>query len=144
MLKAIVTGSKNFSDYKFLEDIIDEVLFEIYVFSKGFNYVEIVSGTSSKGVDSLSVQYAKSRNYQIKQFPVQWDLYGRRAGILRNNEMAKYLYRNIYEHKGLGICICFWDEKSKGTANMIDTAKQYNIPTYVINYNSLEWDEEEI
>lgn len=139
MLKIIIAGTRDFNDYAFLEETVDEILFQTYAFSRKFNHVEVISGTA-KGADRLGEQYAEIRNLQIKRFPAQWNLYGKKAGILRNTEMAKYLHNSEED----GICICFWDGKSKGTANMINTAEQLNIPTYVIDYNSLQWGEEDI
>jgi hypothetical protein len=139
MLKIIIAGTRDFNDYKFLEETVDEILFQTYAFSHRFSYVEVISGTA-RGADKLGESYAENRNLQIKRFPAQWNLYGKKAGILRNTEMAKY----VYNSKDKGICICFWDGKSKGTANMINTAEQLNIPTYVIDYNSQQWGEEDI
>ena len=52
---------------------------------------------------------------KVEKYPAEWQKYGRRAGPMRNEKMAK-------------ICdcvICFWDEESKGTKSMIDQAKKY-------------------
>lgn len=48
---------------------------------------------------------------------------GKAAGPIRNEEMAK-----IATH-----CICFFNG-SRGTANMIENAKKYNLILKIINY----------
>ncbi len=116
MVKIIVAGSRTFNDYDFLKEKMDELI-------KGREETEIVSGTA-KGADILGEKYAKESGFQIKRFPADWDKYGKRAGYIRNEEMAKYA----------NACICFWDGKSKGTQHMINLAKHHGLKTIVINY----------
>ena len=78
--------------------------------------LEIVSGTA-RGVDQLGERYALERGLKLKKFPANWDKYGRKAGYLRNKEMAEYAR----------ILIAFWDGKSKGTKHMIDLAQKYGV-----------------
>jgi len=80
--------------------------------------IEIVSG-GAKGADQLGEQYAKENNYNLRIFPADWDKYGKKAGYIRNEEMAKYA----------DACVCFWDGKSKGTKMMIELAKKYKLKT---------------
>jgi hypothetical protein len=37
--------------------------------------------------------------------------------------------------KSANACIVFWDGVSKGTANMIELAKKYNLKMQVINFS---------
>ena len=67
-------------------------------------------------------------NYKKKIFPANWDLYGKKAGYLRNIEMANYaLEKN-------GMLFAFWDGLSKGTKHMIDIAKKCSLETRVVYY----------
>ena len=61
-------------------------------------------------------------NCSIKE--ANWDKYGKRAGMIRNEEMARQATD----------CIVFWDRKSKGTANMIELAEKYNLRLKVVKY----------
>ena len=59
--------------------------------------------------------------------PADWNKYGKRAGYLRNADMAKEAHA----------LIAFWDGKSKGTNHMIQLAKQNYLTIKVVLYKSL-------
>lgn len=120
MIKVIIAGTRDFNDYAFLKKNVD-------YFLQGINpnneEIEIVSG-NARGADKLGERYAKEHNLPVKLFPANWDKYGKRAGYLRNQEMANYA----------DVLIAFWDEKSKGTKHMIDIAKKQGLTFIVVGY----------
>lgn len=116
MIKVIIAGGRNFDDFNKLCQVCAEFL-------QDQNNVEIVSG-AYKGADLLGERYAAERNYPIKQFPADWRRYGKSAGLKRNTEMANYA----------DMLIAFWDEKSKGTKNMIDLATQAGLKVKVFYF----------
>lgn len=120
MIKVIIAGTRDFNDYDFLKKNVD-------YFLQGINpnneEIEIVSG-NARGADKLGERYAKEYNLPVKLFPANWDKYGKRAGYLRNQEMANYS----------DVLIAFWDEKSKGTKHMIDIAKKQDLTVIVVGY----------
>lgn len=120
MIKVIIAGTRDFNDYAFLKKNVD-------YFLQGINpnneEIEIVSG-NARGADKLGERYAKEHNLPVKLFPANWDKYGKRAGYLRNQEMANYA----------DVLIAFWDEKSKGTKHMIDIAKKQGLTVIVVGY----------
>lgn len=59
-----------------------------------------------------------------------WGFYGKKAGYLRNVEMAKFAIDNMNK----GLLVAFWDGKSKGTKWMIDIAKRYGLDVEVVQY----------
>lgn len=115
-MKIIIAGGRDFNDYKKLCEICD---YKLSMQSE----IEIVSGTA-KGADSLGERYAKERNYPIKQFPADWDTFGKAAGYKRNEEMANYA----------DALIAFWNGSSKGTGHMITLAEKYGLKIYVCKY----------
>lgn len=116
MVRVIIAGSRDFNDYALLEQKLNYALAKI-------SEIEIVSGTA-RGADQLGERYAREKKLSVKRFPADWNKYGKRAGYLRNGEMAAYA----------DACIVFWDGKSPGTKSMIDLAKQHGLDTLVINY----------
>ena len=100
-MKVIIAGGRDFFNYKFLEQWCDYYLNNTLV-------TEIVNG-GARGVDALARRYAKERGYKIKLFPADWDKHGKRAGPLRNRDMANHS----------DLLIAFWDGKSRGTQSMI-------------------------
>lgn len=131
-IKIIIAGTRTFSDYTFLCNIIYTTLNK-YVYSKGFNKERIVILCGkAQGADTLGEKYAKEHGISIKYFPADWNTYGKSAGYIRNKQMAEY----ASSEKGYGALIAFWDGKSKGTKHMINLAKEHNLKTFIIIYDN--------
>lgn len=115
-MKLIVSGSRNVTDI----DIIGEAFRR----SPYINYsgtIEIVHG-DCRGVDRLAEEYFSNMpNCTIRAFPADWDLYGRKAGPIRNRHMAQYS----------DALLAIWDGQSRGTKNMIDVANELNLRVFV-------------
>jgi Ni,Fe-hydrogenase maturation factor len=117
--KVIIAGGRDFSDYELLLEKCD------YYLTEKTN-VEVVSG-GAKGADILGERYAKERNLPLKIFLADWVTLGKRAGFVRNKEMAEYA----------DALIAFWDKTSKGTKHMIDIAKEKGLSVKVVYYNNI-------
>lgn len=103
--------------------------FEIYnlyeaVGQSGFEITEVVSGTA-RGVDRLGEIFAEKEGIPVKKFPADWDNLGKRAGYVRNAQMAEY---------GDAL-IALWDGESKGTKHMIDLAYKAGIKVFIYRKN---------
>ena len=59
------------------------------------------------------------------QVAMAWDKYGPSAGPRRNAQMAEVA----------DALIAFWDGKSRGTKNMIDTANKKDLQVAVVRYD---------
>ena len=116
MDKVIVAGTRYFNNYDLICKKLDYFLCNL-------EDIEIVSGTVS-GAYSLGERYAKENNLVLKQFPANWDKYGKRAGYLRNSQMADYA----------DYLVAFWNGKSKGTSHMINLAKEKGLKVRVVYY----------
>lgn len=114
-MTVIIAGSRSIVDYTAVERAIER---------SGFEITEVVSG-NAPGVDRLGERWAREREIPVKVFPAAWDTHGRRAGFLRNRAMAGY----AADRKG-GL-IAIWDGSSKGTAYMIQIAKEHGLRVYV-------------
>lgn len=118
MFKIIIAGGRDFNDYELLKEKCS-----YYLKDKG-KEVTIISGTA-KGADTLGEKFASEMGYEIERHPADWDKYGKRAGYLRNEEMAK---------SDADALIAFWDGKSKGTKHMIDIATREGLIIKIVNY----------
>lgn len=98
-MKIIVAGSRTFNNYLLLKETLDNLDIEI---------TEIVCG-EARGADLLGKKYAYEKAIPCKSFYPDWQLYGRRAGFIRNHEMGDYA----------DYLVAFWDGKSRGTKDMI-------------------------
>lgn len=76
----------------------------------------------ARGADLSGRTWAKFRGIPVLEMPADWDRYGRRAGILRNEQMAGVATA------GLG----FWDGSSAGTANMVKNLQRRGIYPHVV------------
>lgn len=115
-MKIIIAGGRDFKNYELLKQKCD-------YFINNIDNIEIVCGMA-KGADLLGKKYAQEKGFKIKEFPANWNSYGNSAGVIRNKEMADYS----------DSLIAFWDGKSSGTKNMIETARKLNLKIRIINY----------
>lgn len=129
--RVIIAGGRDFNDYWLLEDNLMEWILDTYLQFHSIDEkatIEFVSG-KARGADSLGEKFAKTHDYKIKEFPADWNQYGKAAGPIRNRQMAEYAAQ-----ADKGVLFAFWDGESLGTKSMIDLAKQYGLEVHVINY----------
>lgn len=123
MTRVIIAGSRQFNDYKLMLNTLDELGVHLI---NTIDPVEIISG-HAPGADTLGEKFAKAYGYPLKIFPAEWNKYGKAAGPIRNEEMAKYA-----SEADRGILIAFPVGESRGTRNMIKLAKRYKLEVNVI------------
>ena len=119
--KLIVAGSRKFNDDFLLKCKIEWFLRYLETTIEG---TIIISGTA-RGADQLGEKYAEENNMEVIRMPADWNKLGKRAGYVRNQEMAKKA----------DACIVFWDEESRGSKHMIDIAQKEKIPLCVVKCN---------
>lgn len=120
-MKLAVVGSRDFNDKKVIFDKLDQL-------NNQYKIEMIISG-GAKGVDSISIEWAKKNNIKFDEKIPDWDTpvegvpmkinkfgkpYNPIAGKLRNT-----LIVNDCSH-----LIAFWDGFSGGTKDSIDKAKK--------------------
>ena len=120
--RVIIAGSREMADYEVAKKAISEAFSEI----GGGAPVRIVSG-HCRGADILGERYARERGIELAVFPAEWNRYGRRAGYIRNCEMADF----AAEDGCRGDLIAFWDGRSAGTLDMIRRARAKDLPVQV-------------
>lgn len=128
-LRVIIAGSRDFDDFSKLMNSCIDILHEISEQNDNLDKIRIVSGTA-RGADLLGEQYAKVAGYEVSRFPADWDGLGKRAGYVRNAEMAKYAMAD----GNYGVLIAFWDGKSKGTKHMIDLAEKNGLEVHIVRF----------
>ena len=111
-MKLIVAGSRTITDYSFLCKAMQRFLENEIV-------EEIVSG-GARGVDSLAEKYAHEKRIRVKKFDAQWERLGKKAGMVRNGEMATYA----------DALLLIWDGKSVGSKHMKGCMELLNKPIY--------------
>lgn len=110
-MKVIIAGSRDITNYSLVEKAVQE---------SDFTITEVVSGCC-RGVDQLGEQWATEHSVSVARFPANWSVHYKAAGPIRNKEMAEYA----------DALIALWDGQSKGTKNMIDTAKKLGLKVFI-------------
>ena len=110
-MKVIIAGSRSITSKQFVDLVMSLSRFKV---------TEVVSG-GAKGIDTLGEAWAVERKIPVKRMPADWITYGKKAGVLRNQQMAEYA----------DALVAIWDGASKGTAHMISYAKRKGIKTFV-------------
>ena len=110
-MRVIIAGGREVHDYSKLLEAIDECQFPI---------ATVVSG-GARGADALGERYAEEMGLNLKIFRADWETHGRAAGPIRNRKMAE----------NADALIAIWDGESRGTKNMIETAKKLGLLVYV-------------
>lgn len=117
--RVIIAGGREFQNYDLVKERCDYFLSN----KKQTHQVIIVSGHAT-GADSLGERYAQENGLPCELHPADGDRYGKSAGPKRNAEMAQVA----------DALIAFWDGQSRGTKNMIDNAKAYNLKVAIVKY----------
>jgi len=110
-MKTIIAGSRDITSMTELREAIRTAPFPV---------TSVVCGMA-RGADMLGHRYAQEEKLPVYPFPADWNTYGKRAGYLRNAEMAE----------NAEALIALWDGKSKGTKHMIDIATAKGLKVHV-------------
>jgi len=113
-MKLVIAGSRHMSND--MACLIPEAI-EFYTLEP----TEIVCGMA-RGADLLGKAWAEHQHIQVKEFPADWEKYGKAAGPIRNKEMALYCDAAL---------VFIWDG-SRGSANMVFNMQQLEKPCFVV------------
>jgi hypothetical protein len=116
MLRVLICGGRHYTDY-------DRVL-ETLVGLGGKAVIEVVIHGAATGADTLGGRAAAKLGIPAQEFPANWNLYGKRAGSIRNQQMLDEGKPNI--------CIAFPDPTSRGTWDMVRRAKKAGLEVKVL------------
>lgn len=86
-IRIIVAGGRDFDDYKLLKLTLKEYINGLDIVD--LNQIVVISG-AARGADTLGEHFAYDYQIAVCRFPAKWDELGKRAGWVRNAEMAKY------------------------------------------------------
>ena len=108
MVKVIICGGREFFDKAKLYKVMDE-------FHSKTPVTTVVSGCAM-GADNLGEWWASDRKITVERYPADWKFYGKKAGPIRNGEMAR---------SGATHCVAF--PGGSGTRDMIRQAKENSL-----------------
>ena len=128
--RIIIAGSRSIDDY----GLVDAAMAQYTAGGPNRGRYEIVSG-GAQGVDKMAKRWAERYDCEFTAFdpsrPEQtmtnysWERDGKKAGPLRNQEMAEYG----------DVLVAVWDGKSPGTRDMVEKALDESLDVYVSVYD---------
>lgn len=121
-MKLIIAGSRHIRPSM---GMINDGIRQVLTLMKG-PIKEIVSGCA-EGVDIEGEHWASHYQVPVTRFRAHWELFGRRAGPMRNRKMAEY---------GDALLL-IWDGESRGSSNMRKEALNQGLPVYEIIMRSV-------
>jgi YspA, cpYpsA-related SLOG family len=122
-MKLIIAGSREWTDQNTVFTVLD-------MFSTGHKVTEVVIG-GARGPDTFGETWAEARMIPVKKFIPNWQQHGKKAGVLRNADMAHYAAPG-------GALVAFWDGKSPGTRDMINKAKAAKLLVWVVTARGIK------
>jgi len=114
-----IVGSRNFTNYESFKKAVFKVLTEWNIELKDIK--NIVSG-GAKGADTLAEKFSKEYEINMIVYKPNWNLYGKKAGILRNTDIVENSTQMI----------AFPSRYGKGTQDTIRKARNKKIPIKVL------------
>lgn len=125
-MNILMFGDRNWTDFETIINVVNWI---------HTNYPEstIIHG-AARGADKLSAEIAQNwptGKFIVKPFPAKWNIYGRRAGPIRNQQMI--------DEGSIDLAFGFHNdiENSKGTKDMRDRLIKHNIKYYIVSSNNL-------
>ena len=118
--RLLVCGSRTITDKNWIYSQIESYWYEHLACYSDPIMIEV----GARGVDLIARSYAIDNEWEIEEYPAEWDKYGKSAGYIRNDIMVK---------KADEVLI-LWDGTSKGTKHDIDLCKKYNKPHKIVIY----------
>lgn len=99
---------------------------------------EMVSG-GARGVDTFARRFSSEFGLKFKCLEADWDNLGKKAGMVRNVEMAEYVKAKTVG-KEESIVVAFRNNHSSGTTHMIKSAQRLGLDLVIFDKQSVDFD----
>ena len=130
-MKLLIAGSRSIDKYRAFYEFI-----KWYYLGGNEPPREFVTGDCKLGADQVPhlLNVTINNESPIKSFPADWDKHGKKAGFLRNREMAEYADE----------LLLIWDGESNGSRNMMQEMEKLGKPVHeiIIGNPKIETDED--
>lgn len=122
-VRLLVAGSRGYADYRFFSDAMWATVERF-----GGKSIIFISGAAKTGADALIIQWCREHHLPWVEFAADWNRLGKRAGYVRNAQMAEVATD----------VVLFYDGVSKGTRHMSDLALKKGLPVTTILIDIIE------
>ncbi len=82
-MKIVIFGSRDFKDYPYLKQKMEEILIK-----HGWEITSVLCG-DAQGADALGDRWAKSQKIPVEHFPAKWDDLDTPGAIIKTNKFGK-------------------------------------------------------
>lgn len=115
-MKVVIAGSRTLDHTwpYYMHEL--EVLIER--FTNDYGAPTLVVSGCARGPDLLGEAWAAANGIGVARFPAKWDLHGKAAGAIRNQEMGDFADGGIV----------MWDGHSKGAKHMSEILRKQKKP----------------
>ena len=120
--RVLVCGGRNYGSQDGQLDRLRRTLDAALDAAQSAGKVAVIIHGNARGADLLADQYAREKSIRVLPFPADWNLYGRRAGPIRNKLM-------LTESQPHVIIAC---KGGNGTAHMMKIGKEAGVPVVEI------------
>lgn len=112
-MRLLVCGDRNWRLYDIVRDTIKDLAPDI-----------VIQG-EARGADSMARDAAKELGIGVVSFPAKWDIYGKAAGLIRNQQMLDKGKPDkvLAFHTNINM--------SKGTKDMVLRANREGLPVII-------------
>jgi hypothetical protein len=126
LLRLLICGGRN-QDEEEVANWLEKYALSIIKHKLNSSKIKIscIIHGDAKGADRGGKLWAKRNKFVIREFPANWDQYGKAAGLIRNTQMLQEGKPNLIMAFSGG----------RGTANMIRQAKNANLPVIELDEN---------
>ena len=134
-IQIMFTGSRTIRDHHKIREMITGAVYDILGLFKdhrrrrvGTTHRLIVAHGCAAGLDTIVERWAEEDKLHndtpvlVREYPADWDRYGRSAGMRRNHQM-------ILDSDA---CIAIWDGHSRGTKHAFYTARETGLKSMLI------------
>lgn len=118
IFKILVCGGRDYTDRQTIHRTLDATLQKAR--DEGYKHIRLIHG-AARGADTFSEEWAKLRGISSTAYPANWNLYGKAAGIIRNEQMLD---------QGPNLILAF--PGGRGTAHMTSIGKRAGVPVYEV------------
>lgn len=121
MYRILITGSRDWpgSEISTITNGLAQALLELNKQGIYKKDIVIVHGDCPTGADAMTDWIARYWDMTVEKHPAAWDIYGKKAGFVRNKKMVSL---------GAYICLAFCYNESIGTMMTVNLCKKANIP----------------
>lgn len=127
-MRVLVTGSRTWTRPEPIRTRLDTLWCE-----HGSD-LTVIHGGAGRGADYIALNWcadvrrAGGWSVQVERYPADWTRYGKRAGILRNEEMVR---------AGADLCLAFIRDNSKGATHCARLAESKGIETRILRWEDV-------